>query len=49
MFNLSSRMNLPTRLSGFTALALVGAVALPTPASAAKWIKRLCWAVCKQT
>jgi hypothetical protein len=36
MFILSSRMKLPTRLIGFTALAIVSAAALSTPASAAK-------------
>jgi hypothetical protein len=47
MFNLSSRMKLPTRLSGFTALAIAGAAALSTPAYAAKQSDVV--AACKRT
>ena len=47
MFN---RMNLPTRLTGFTALVIVSAAALSIPASAAKWSQATSVeAVCKRT
>lgn len=47
MFKLSSRMKLPTRLIGFTALAVLGAVALSAPALAAKQSDVV--AACKRT
>ena len=47
MFN---RMNLPTRLTGFTALVIVSAAALSITASAAKWSQATSVeAVCKRT
>lgn len=46
MFHLSSRTKLPIRLMGFAALAIVGAVALSTPAAASQQSKVV--AACKK-